>query len=414
MKNCRSRSLSPVSDQDRSRSVSPVPAITPSQLSASISNISVSNSAQVQKSFISVAPTSKLMSRTMQESAVRQLSNRSAKKKRSSSRIPTPNTSNSNNNNNHNLNTISVTQILSNNNNNSNTALNNNFNNNNSLNNNKSCTITRAQDLRTNIAQFQTPQPPPPPMLHAPPLMHENMRHNFPHHFLPPPPNLFPLRPPFFPRPPRFNLPPTSSPPEPPRLPPIRAPPPVTILVPYPIILPLPIPIPIPLPLIDFIKAAQLSADAAKMSSTAGATSAATTNISTDTAETSQGSATIQPNSPANVQFDSELPLDFTTSRNMSSPQSSNSMSISQKQKQLPHHVITEVQDNLNVINMSKATDDGDEEETQEQRLPKFKITRLNSRRFLTKESECTRPLRKRKRIILAEDVDPDGDDSRN
>jgi hypothetical protein len=36
-----------------------------------------------------------------------------------------------------------------------------------------------------------------------------------------------------------------------------------------------------------------------------------------------------------------------------------------------------------------------------EQKLPKFKITRLNSKRILTKESESSRPLRKRKRIIV-------------
>jgi hypothetical protein len=44
-----------------------------------------------------------------------------------------------------------------------------------------------------------------------------------------------------------------------------------------------------------------------------------------------------------------------------------------------------------------------------ERRLPKFKITRVISKRILTKDSESSRPLRKRKRIIVEANNNDDG-----
>lgn len=312
---------------------------------------------------------------------------------------------------------------------------------------------------------------------------------NLPHHFLPPPPNLYPLRHGMMspsgshqrfmhpmhagasqhhqqqqPRPPQHHMRPLHPPTAPsqpqssaasshsqqspigtqpmqPELPPQNQdpsytaehqarmfgvnPPPITILVPYPVIIPIPIPIPIPMPIIEFMRAAQYKMDLEKH---------------------------FQNNNNVPSKSDpTDEPLDFTKTRDpvatdeSQPPDQCESPPLSQLEDMITeeHHTIT----------MSSATDEDISEKDreknppdcadlptkqppQQQRLPKFKITRLNSRRIITSSSsdvaeaenskantaigkvlnvpssvstpsttieisaETSRPLRKRKRLV--------------
>lgn len=205
----------------------------------------------------------------------------------------------------------------------------------------KPCTLTTsAQDLRLHpvspIMQSTTPEKAP----SAPP---QRPRSGFQQHpFLPPPPNLYPLRSPRL----TPSFPPFSHPPNDNRALPFGPPPPpVTILVPYPIVLPLPLPIPIPIPLAHFAKLSQ-------------PTETATTTRASEKPETS---STREPDSDEC----SEQPLDFTKAR-------------------------------------TEEKEDDEPDPPEELKLPKLKITRLQTKRNLAKELESNRPLRKRKRVIDA------------
>lgn len=222
------------------------------------------------------------------------------------------------------------------------------------------------------------------------------LKPNSSHHFLPPPPNLFPIRHSGLPGTSRFGshaqsqaqshaqqpfttqLPQNSTTNssdlpnvDPPRL--FGAnPPPVTILVPYPIVLPVPIPIPIPMPIVEFLRAAQAKLDEQKKNAT-------------------ENNGNGRPGS-----VNDDEPLDFTKSKEESS------MPILTQQLRLnktvePQQIAEKDEHQITISGFEKL----DEIEGQEQRLPKFKITRLASKRIIsTKESESSRPLRKRKRII--------------
>lgn len=309
---------------------------------------------------------------------------------------------------------------------------------------------------------------------------------NLSHHFLPPPPNLYPLRhgmmsspgnhPRFMMhaassqnhqhqhRPPQHHmrpLHPSTAPSEPQnnaaashnqQQPPIDAqpmqsehtspnqdpsyttdqqsrmfgvnPPPITILVPYPVIIPIPIPIPIPMPIIEFMRAAQYKMDLEKHFQNNN-------------------------NDPSNSPPDE--PLDFTKNRDTveksQPPNESDDQCASPPLSQLEdmiaeeHHTITmssAADDDVSAKNRDgnplDNEDDRTKQPTQQQRLPKFKITRLNSRRIITSSSstepeiiksntaigkdlhvssaastpsttieisaETSRPLRKRKRLV--------------
>lgn len=132
----------------------------------------------------------------------------------------------------------------------------------------------------------------------------------------------------------------------------LRPPPPVTILVPYPILLPLVIPIPIPLPI---LKPTNWKKDE---------------NLDVDTKD-SETNTTVQCTSKASEE---NVPCEKETDNEASQAESN------------------KVDDNA------------------EHKLPKFKITRLQSKRILTREceKEKNRPLRKRKfdqhQIIELED----------
>uniref|UniRef100_A0A182W1V8 Sine oculis-binding protein n=1 Tax=Anopheles minimus TaxID=112268 RepID=A0A182W1V8_9DIPT len=306
MKNCKSCSISPVSD--RSESVSPVPSI-PVRSSPEPSPITLRSPTPVKKPLISVAPPSKLLSKSLQQSSLSRSNPKNSRKRRAGHR-PSGAGSHGTASSKRSMSTQQTefgSSLNS-----SSTSLNNNnltIPNNNLPGSPPAVVSTgppksapNVQDLRilqkkhnsvVNLASndgppmvgfdgrdlsaaggsLGPPPPPPPPQLNIPPQ------------FLPPPLNL--LRAPFFPLNPaqlRFgsglpNLqnaqPPTHGPPMGPPPSPLpggplgpgnRPPlpnllgfgsaPPVTILVPYPIIVPLPLPIPVPIPVIDFLKAA--------------------------------------------------------------------------------------------------------------------------------------------------------------
>lgn len=346
--------------------------------------------------------------------------------------------------------------------------------------NNGKCATT-IQDLTANAQQKNIPSTKEAPSA---------SKSNLPHHFLPPPPNLYPLRhgmmsspgshPRFMhpmhaaasqhhqqqqPRPPQHHmrpLHPSTAPSQPQNnatsshnqqqspidtqpmpaehIPPNQEPlysadhqsrmfgvnpPPITILVPYPVIIPIPIPIPIPMPIIEFMRAAQYKMDLEKHFQN-------NNNVPSKTDPTDE-------------------PLDFTKTRDpveeSQPPNESDDHCASPPLSQLEdmiteeHHTITmssatdeEVSGKDPNRNPLDAEDVPTKQPPQQQRLPKFKITRLNSRRIITSSSsevaepeistssaaigtdmnvtastpspvieisaETSRPLRKRKRLV--------------
>lgn len=249
---------------------------------------------------------------------------------------------------------------------------------------NKSTSAASSHESMNNVHQKSPHKEPP-----------TTLKQNSSHHFLPPPPNLFPIRHSGLPGTSRYgghsqihsqqpvttqlpqNTTPSSS-----YLPNVDQPrlfgsnpPPVTILVPYPIVLPVPIPIPIPMPIIDFLKAAQVKLDAENKTTTTG-------NL----------------NGNGNERRDSlndEQPLDFTKSKDECMPILTQQLRMNKTVES--QQLIEEDEHQITISGFEKL----DEMDGQEQRLPKFKITRLASKRIIsTKESESSRPLRKRKRVI--------------
>ncbi|XP_061511286.1 phosphatase and actin regulator 4B isoform X2 [Anopheles gambiae] len=318
MKNCKSCSISPVSD--RSESVSPVPSL-PVRSSPEPSPVLLRSPTPAKKPLISVAPASKLLSKSLQPSTLPTRPNpKSSRKRRTGHRPPAgTNVSMSSGKRSTATHQAEYGGAGGGGSGGASSSINNNNNvtipNNNLLTGGGPGTVPQkpppsVQDLRilqkkvhgsvVNLAPNDGPPlgagydgrdltggplgPPPPPPPGGAVL-------NIPPQFLPPPLNL--LRAPFFPLNPaqlRFpaglpNLPNAQPPPAPPPPPPMGPPPsplaggplggpagsrpplpnllgfggaapPVTILVPYPIIIPLPLPIPVPIPVIDFLKAA--------------------------------------------------------------------------------------------------------------------------------------------------------------
>lgn len=241
---------------------------------------------------------------------------------------------------------------------------------------NKPITVTSSHESINNLHKKSPHKEPTTPL-----------KQNSSHHFLPPPPNLFPIRHSGLPGTSRFIPHPQShvQPPITTQLPQNTPsstsflpnldnsrlfgtnPPPVTILVPYPIVLPVPIPIPIPMPIIDFLRAAQ-----AKLN---------------DQNKTENGSETRN--------HSNDEPLDFTKSRGESMPILTQQLQMEKTNDS--QHMVEKDEHQITISGSDKL----EEVDGQEQRLPKFKITRLASKRVIsTKESENSRPLRKRKRII--------------
>ncbi|XP_055853993.1 sine oculis-binding protein homolog A isoform X2 [Episyrphus balteatus] len=365
LRNCRSRSASPASTV----SVSPSPATPTPQLIPT----------QPHKPLISVAPVSKLMSKSPGIMNNRQSPKHSRKKRPSRAATASIGLQSSNN---------------------SKTT--------NSINNNNNTNISNKSKILAN-SLAASPKLPPKPFpsvqdfqnISAPPISpidgptQQSQQHpaarptNLPSGFFPGP--SFQPRPPFMPQPhPRFYgglqhlFPPPDA---------ISGllggPPPVTVMVPYPIIIPLPIPIPIPLPIMDFVKAAQKKEQAAMPPEIPTTSNAKPSELN-------------------------EEPLDFTKSKEEEPTLVENPPEA----ESLPSPVSKEQP----IINPEEHSDDNFKEE----KLPKLKITRLHSKRLVTASShspsftsattttpatatpkeaqtspsECSRPLRKRKRII--------------
>lgn len=174
----------------------------------------------------------------------------------------------------------------------------------------------------------------------------------FPPHFMPRPAVSFPQERP------RLNIPQLNIPHVG-----LSQPPPVTVLVPYPVLLPIPVPIPIPLPFSAFIQANRNK---------------------------------YKPESRAD---DSEGPLDFTMNGN--------------RERSMPEYTQNEIEDNSDKYDeddhLNNDISDDSIVNNPEQSLPKFKITRVGDKmaKIVTKrDSDSTRPLRKRRRL-----VEPPSDD---
>ncbi|XP_041979729.1 sine oculis-binding protein homolog [Aricia agestis] len=152
---------------------------------------------------------------------------------------------------------------------------------------------------------------------------------------------------------------------------PLGQPPPVTVLVPYPVILPVPLPIPIPIPMSAFLQAHCVS------------------KVKTEKTD---------------LNDDSEGPLDFTM----------NSEKNKETQSAVPNAEASK-DDPKNEEAMKRISEERSTEAVEnnlEQTLPKFKITRLGNKmaKIVTKtrDSESSRPLRKRRRLVeVASEDDP-------
>lgn len=227
-----------------------------------------------------------------------------------------------------------------------------------------------------------------------------NHMNQFDPRFLSPPPNLFPIRHNLIPSSPQMFRSPVSENNSLPPLPNLRPSPmpreahpqaqyfnpgqymmgasqipPVTILVPCPIILPIPVPIPIPINIPEFLLKLL-----AATSANPGSSSVATKRES-GAPEENAGTRAGQDNDLNNNKTpSSNVGVNYSMDSNMSSERNS--------QKDVEHQ--------------HESDSDGSENAESCEVVPKIKITRLQSKRILTsRELDSTRPLRKRKRIVV-------------
>ncbi|XP_055531580.1 sine oculis-binding protein homolog B [Wyeomyia smithii] len=381
LKNCKSRSASPATD--RSESTSPTPSLP---MRPSPEPSPVMQSPPAKKPLISVAPVSKLLSKNLQVTITR--SPVKTTRKRRTALRPIQQTV---------LGSRRVasgkgdfSQINHNNNNNSN-VLNNNLTVNSATIMSKPATATSSnvQDLRSSISIPQLSHPKK--FENLEPSSNPRPTLNLPPPYMQLPPTAAPMRHPFFPMNPafRFGTPPPQSPMPPPppvgNLPPNidnsnRPPasilglpaPPVTILVPYPIVIPLPLPIPIPIPLVDFLKAtsSEQSAESTKVEPAKSVSPLSNTEQSTSRTDgrTVMSEAELEEDA---AQDDS--PLDFTTVSHEQRLQREATVILPFEQSAEPESYTLEA-----VSHDEQTVDDGDK--IPEQKLPKFKITRLSSK----------------------------------
>lgn len=169
--------------------------------------------------------------------------------------------------------------------------------------------------------------------------------------------------------------------------------PPITILVPYPVLVPVPIPIPIPMPLIAFLRAAQLKLDAENNNHRPARKNAGTAEQQVAAGATSLGPARVN-------NATDEQPLDFTKSRELCAEDDPEQLIEVVCDDEDDGHVDDDYEDGISEL--ATQGDEGDEiraalirskesntAETANEPLPKFKITRLNSRRgFITSSSD--------------------------
>ncbi|XP_053679657.1 sine oculis-binding protein homolog B [Anopheles nili] len=473
MKNCKSCSMSPISD--RSESVSPVPSI-PIRSSPEPSPVALHSPTPAKKPLISVAPPSKLLSKSLQPSPLGRPSPKGSRKRRPGQR-PTQSAQHSGSKRaatGHQTEYGGVGSI----NNNNLTIPNNNLAGSPSAASSvsgpvKSCPVMSpsVQDLRilqkkhnpvvslggtagpsmvgfdgrtheTSGPALGPPPPPPPAPLNIPPQ------------FLPPPLNL--LRAPFFPMNPaqlRFGGVPNPQPgppgpmgPPPSPLGPGNRPPvpnllglggapPVTILVPYPIIVPLPLPIPVPIPVIDFLRAA-LPKDATKEPTVVKRQEQRTTQEEPMATKPTVDSdeTVVEDLCPQESELD--VPLDFTVGgagklqdRDAVSNERSDTWSEPEVGS-VPSYVLATVEAGPNQSNDDTGHPAGLTSESGKQLLPRYKLTRVelgkpptgsadgsNTERPLDEEDiererkemvERSRPLRKRKRLVVQQHLQTD------
>ncbi|KAH8357361.1 hypothetical protein KR200_000985, partial [Drosophila serrata] len=230
-----------------------------------------------------------------------------------------------------------------------------------------------------------------------------------PHHFLPPPPHGMMPR----------GFAPHFGPPLPPQMPELGAllggVPPVTVMVPYPIIIPLPIPIPVPLPIIDFYKA-HLTPEQSKCFDEEQAAS------SRREEEANQGESEQPQPLDCSSRAKSEQELELGRQEEEAPPEPQEDKSSDKEQNEKQKESIPKTNPDIDTTPASPSSVSPEssssslethcivrdsphsDPEVDGQKLPKLKITRLQTKRTLiqTKEAaaECSRPLRKRKRII--------------
>ncbi|XP_061397805.1 sine oculis-binding protein homolog [Musca vetustissima] len=194
----------------------------------------------------------------------------------------------------------------------------------------------------------------------------------------------------------------------------VGTPPPVTVMVPYPVIIPLPIPIPVPLPVVDFYKA-YLTADERqkfdeerngikKEATTTATPSDSCCSASDEPLDFTKTKETTDYTSPMITDKTAKNPQeDMDDVREEGERQEEPETSANNTTTNSPTNGIATENPN-SPRNLNESEDPLQNVENNPQRLPKLKITRLQSKRTLliqqTKESECSRPLRKRKRII--------------
>ncbi|KAH8253945.1 hypothetical protein KR032_007826, partial [Drosophila birchii] len=230
-----------------------------------------------------------------------------------------------------------------------------------------------------------------------------------PHHFLPPPPHGMMPR----------GFAPHFGPPLPPQMPELGAllgaVPPVTVMVPYPIIIPLPIPIPVPLPMMDFYKA-HLTPEQRKRFD-----EERTTSSRGEEGPNQSESEQPQPlDCSSKAKSEQDLELEKQEEEAPLEPQEDKSSDKEQNEEEKesipktnpdiettpasPSSVSPESSSSSQETHCIVRDSPHSDPEMDSQKLPKLKITRLQTKRTLiqTKEAaaECSRPLRKRKRII--------------
>ncbi|XP_053685583.1 sine oculis-binding protein homolog [Sabethes cyaneus] len=397
LKNCRSRSASPATD--RSESTSPTPSLP---MRPSPEPSPAMQSSPIKKPLISVAPVSKLLSKNLQVTISR--SPAKATRKRRTALRPVQQTAlggsrrimsskgdfsqishNNNNNNSNVLNnnlTVSSTSILS-----------------------KQATAisSTVSDLRATISIPKLPHPKKFETLDSPSNPRPAL--NLPPPYLQLPPAAAAVRHPFFPMNPafRFGTPPPQSPMPPPppvtNLPPnidstIRPPssllglpaPPVTILVPYPIVIPLPLPIPIPIPLIDFLKATtgEKSSDSSKVEPEQS--ESPTSNTEQPSISRTETRTVI---SEAELEEDRTMddsPLDFTTVSHEQRRQRDATVMLPFEQPTSGSMPEAESY-SLEAVSQDEQTME-DDDKSPEQKLPKFKITRVGGLKCVDSSGE--------------------------
>ncbi|EAA00766.4 AGAP011815-PA, partial [Anopheles gambiae str. PEST] len=391
MKNCKSCSISPVSD--RSESVSPVPSL-PVRSSPEPSPVLLRSPTPAKKPLISLAPASKLLSKSLQPSTLPTRPSPKSSRKRRTGHRPPPGTNASMSSGKRSTVTHQAEYGGS-------------AGASSSINNNNNVTIPN-NNLLTAVL-------------------------NIPPQFLPPPLNL--LRAPFFPLNPaqlRFpaglpNLPNAQPPPAPPPPPPMGPPPsplaggplggptgsrpplpnllgfggaapPVTILVPYPIIIPLPLPIPVPIPVIDFLKAALPKGESEKADEKRAEqkdeqrATDATAVMLVDSDEALGGEEAPLPDPP--LEDDSDVPLDFTVGsqgkeaeRDAPTSNEAHREPAESAKRLLPKFKITRLEAGAKMVLQEGVVEGGTKDETDMERERKEMVER-------------SRPLRKRKRLV--------------